>query len=183
MAQCDKFKMHFSEYLDGEFTLEGKKEMENHLTHCPECKETMRQIRIIQESIRQIPHITTSPDFEKRLHEQIFLPMNSVFPMTHMWQSWKYPAMGSAIVLATVGFFLIFSDSNTNTSVMKSGSVITQPAATQISAGNNTGYMNQPKSTYGGPASKTLIADSLRRDTTFIRREGIHIVDQGAQSQ
>lgn len=181
MAECDKFKRVFSDYLDGEISFEERRLLEEHLRVCTDCSETVRQLKIIQESLRRMPQVKTSPDFEQRLHQQIFTPQTSLQFNNPLFQNWKLPAMGSAIVLATVGFFLIFGDSSDSDSkrLMKSGGQL-QPAATQISKPNYFSPLGERFSTSSAGVSSSTLSDSssLQTDSMVNQDSGIHMIEQ-----
>ena len=177
MSDCDKYKIQFSSYLEGELSSTQKKELEDHFTVCNECKETIRQIRIIQNSLQQVPPYTTSPDFEKRLHEQIFHnpEKNGFFPIP--LQNWKIPAMGSALVLASLGLFLIIDHTpDPNNPVLSNPGGNLSPAATQISNNIQLNKIGNAPNSQTGYDSKTLINDTSQTDSSTINREGLQLV-------
>ncbi|GAB4365340.1 MAG: hypothetical protein Kow0042_04520 [Calditrichia bacterium] len=172
MSNCDKFKMQFSDFLDGELSLAQQKELDDHFKICPECAEVYRQIKIIQQSIRQLPRYTTSPDFEKKLHEQIFNSAHKTSFIPQPLHTWKLPAMGSAIVLATVGLFLVFnspSDSPQNSTY--------NPATTRVSSSS---FQNLPTSpaqqSLSNTPKKTLTEDTLKLDENLLNQNGMQLV-------
>ncbi len=164
MSECDKFKMQISSYLDGEISIHQRHDFDHHLEKCPKCDETVKQIKIIQESIRQMPQIASSPDFEERLHQQIFNSDQKQNFFSLPIQNWKVPAMGSAIVIATVGVFLVLNEpSETNTNQNRSLS----PATTRISPNNQFNQVGGSNSASSFESS-TILPDSLRRDSMQI---------------
>ncbi|OPX33782.1 hypothetical protein B1H10_05075 [candidate division KSB1 bacterium 4484_188] len=176
MSDCDKFKMQFSNYLDGELSAFQRKELDEHFSICPDCSQTIRQMKIIQQSLRQMPSFHTSPDFERRLHQHIFEPQHEragVFPFP--WQNWKLPAMGSALVLATLSLFLVFNPTDNNNTQISNQNKTMVPAATRLS-GPNSFNSFQPSSVASGKNVSALHSDSLFDDSTQIDREGIQLV-------
>lgn len=172
MPDCDKFKMHFSDYTDGELSPTQRKWLEEHFEECLECAETVRQMKIIQQSLRNLPSYKTSPDFERRLQEQIFgQSSRSTIPI-QPWNNWKLPAMGSALVLATVGLFLVFNPSDNGQQIYRNQSSTISPAATRFPGTKSGNIAAQPNSA----GSSTLISDSLRDDTTQIDPQGLQLV-------
>ncbi len=172
MADCDKIKTNFSDYLDGDIPGAQRKELDNHFGDCPGCKETLRQIKIIQESLRQMPQVSASPDFEKRLQQQIFgqKPRSRVFPP--LLESWKLPAMGSALVLATVGLFLVLFDSpNPVTSQPEELNRSVNTAAPQITSRPS----QKPSASHTDQARENadIRSDSVRNDSLRINTEGV----------
>ncbi|MEJ2536927.1 MAG: zf-HC2 domain-containing protein [Calditrichia bacterium] len=165
MMDCDKFRSNFSSYLDGELSSEQRKALDTHFTVCPSCQEIFRQMRIIQQSLKQLPQISSSPDFEQRLRQQIFNSEKRAQIIPFQFQNWKLPAMGSAIVLATLGLFFVFNNT-TDTSQIP----VNSPASTQISVGKSSTGGGQALPSQSGKT--TLIPDSSRNDTSRIKQEG-----------
>lgn len=177
MTDCDKLKENFSDYLDGELPIEQRKQLEDHFNICPDCHETMRQIRIIQQSLKQLPQISTNPNFEQKLQQQIFQPHQKSNFIPSPFQNWKIPVMGSAIVLATVGFFLVFNDTSNKPEIPITNPVENySPAAPQLPGGHKVDAPSSTPSTH--TVSKplqgsTVISDSLRSDSTRIDKKGV----------
>ncbi len=175
MVDCDKLKTNFSDYLDGDIPLEQRKQLDDHFEHCPDCHEIIRQMKIIQDSLKKLPQVNTSPDFEKRLHQQIFnpAPKNNFVPP--ILSSWKLPAMGSAIVLATVGLFLVLDNSSdSGTSDYQELRNNFNTAAPQIPAGNQKNAAIQEDAVAEENViipQKPRIEDSLR-----VNQEGVQEV-------
>lgn len=176
MASCDKMKLNYSNYIDGELPADQYKNLDEHLNICPGCRETVRQMKIIQQSLKQLPQVNTSPDFEQKLHQQIFQQHpRSVF-ITAQLQNWKLPAMGSAIVLATVGLFLILNDSTG-----PGGSTVTKPAnlinsaAPQLPGTKNSNF-SEDQITPVHESTTRIKDDSSRADSLRINPEGIQQV-------
>jgi anti-sigma factor RsiW len=165
MTDCDKFRSKFSSYLDGEIPAEQRKALDSHFSLCPACQEIFRQMRIIQQSLKQLPQLSSSPDFEQRLRQQIFNSERRAHIIPFQFQNWKLPAMGSAIVLATLGLFFIFNNT-TDTSQIP----VNSPASTQISVGKSSNVSGQAKPSQLGKT--TLIPDSSRADSSRIKQEG-----------
>lgn len=173
MVDCDKFKSSFSGYLDGELPIERRKELDNHFVECADCHEIIRQMRVIQQSLKQLPHISASSGFEQKLHEQIFRSDQKTSFIPQPLQNWKLPAMGSAIVLATVGLFLVFNDSSEiPTNGADPGSQKFLQAAPQIQ-GSDDAKMPSNESTVAAERS-TAIKDSMIVDSFRIKPEGLH---------
>ena len=176
MAICDKLKSNYSGYIEGGLPADQYKMLNDHLTACPGCREAIREMKIIRQSLKQLPSIQASPDFEQKLHQQIFQqnPRGSFIPS--QLHNWKLPAMGSAIVLASVGLFLIMNDSSG-----PADSSVTQPAHIINSAAPQLPGTKNPNFSKGQVTpvheSSTLIRDdSLQADSLRINPEGIQQV-------
>jgi anti-sigma factor RsiW len=176
MANCDKMKLNYSNYIEGELPADQSKALDEHLNQCPECRETVRQLRIIKQSLKQLPEIKTSPDFEQKLQKQIFQQSQRSALIPPQLQNWKIPAMGSAIVLATLGLFLVLNDSSA-----PDGSTITKPenlinnAAPQFPGKKNVNF-SEDQSSPVYESTTRIMEDSLRSDSIRINPEGIQQV-------
>ena len=176
MANCDKMKSNYSGYIEGGLPADQYKILDDHLSACPGCREAIREMKIIRQSLRQLPQIQVSPDFEQKLHQLVFQPNprgSFIPPQLH---NWKLPALGSAIVLATIGLFLIMNDSSG-----PAGSSVTQPANLINSAAPQLPSTKNSNLSEGQVVpvheSTTLIRDdSLQADSLRINPEGIQQV-------
>ncbi len=175
MADCDKFRMQFSDYLDGELTITERTELEAHLAVCEYCSETLNQIRIIQRSLQNIPAITTSPDFETRLHQMLHQQQTrSFFPFRSL-QGWKVPAMGSALVLASLGLFLVFNHGSDNQPTKRQYI----PAATQIaSPASRAGFNSAPPPQVQPIEEKEIVVQDsmLNEDSVQINHREVQFI-------
>ena len=171
---CDKFRMNFSNYLEGELHFEERKRLDDHFSICPECYEIYRRMSDIQRKLKNLPPLHTSPDFERRLQQSIVRQNQPAGFIPTQLQNWKLPAMGSAIVVATVSLFLVFNNSpapegpETNAPYNTAAPQIQGSPAKQSNLSTSTG-----SSTY---ESTTLIPDSLVMDSTRVKRENIQQV-------
>ncbi|GAB4340243.1 MAG: hypothetical protein Kow0037_25930 [Calditrichia bacterium] len=173
MANCDRFREQFSNYLEGELRGTELQELEAHFQACEDCAVTYRQMKIIQNSLRQLPKIKTSAEFERELHRQIFQQngQSRRIPFSFSRETWKMPAMGSALVAAAVGFFLIFNsgpDTPANA---------TTPGFQQAAPGISSPLSAKKQSaTTQRASSKTLITDSTDLDIQNPADEGVQLV-------
>lgn len=174
MTECDKFRMNFSNYLDGELHLEGRKLLDDHFSICSNCAEDYRQMKNIQKNLNNMPPISASPGFEQKLQQRILRQNQNPGFIPPQLQNWKLPAMGSAIVVATVSLFMIFDNSP-----MQDSGEATNPVKTakpQIT-GSAPEQINVPERSEGAEyQSATAIADSLVSDSLRLRRENIQPV-------
>jgi predicted anti-sigma-YlaC factor YlaD len=176
MTECDKFRTNFSNYLDGELHLERRKLLEDHFSVCPECHDTYRQMKNIQQNLNNLPQISTSVGFEQNLQQSILRQNQNPGFIPPQLQNWKLPAMGSAIVVATVSLFLVFNNSSAPDSGDTDNQVNT--ALPQIPV-NASRQMDAPESSTSSTyESSTLISDSdsLASDSLRLQREKIQQV-------
>jgi len=172
--ECDKFRMNFSNYLDGELHFEGRKLLDDHFSICPDCAEDYRQMKDIQNNLSKLPPISASPGFEKSLQQRILRQNQNPGFIPPQLQNWKLPAVGSFIVVATVSLFLVFN----NSPAPDSGNINNQvnTAIPQI-PGNASKTVDVPeRSTPSAHQSSTLISDSLVSDSLHSLREKIQQV-------
>ncbi len=111
MQECDKFRVHFSSYIEGELIAEERQALEAHLAVCSDCSEAIYQIKIIRRSLQTLPPITTSQSFEHRLQQRIADLNNAspwATPFMNLRHNWKIPAIGSAVAsIVIVGVLLL----------------------------------------------------------------------------
>jgi hypothetical protein len=179
MTECDKFKALFSGYIEGELFPDQRKSLEDHLAKCPPCQRAVERLKTICRSLRGLPILTTSPDFELRLHQQIAqLGNGNSMRLSLPIHNWKIPAFASIAVIAVVGIFLTLnSPSNRSNIDASSRSVISSPANRQISAGEEV-LTNQKSNEDPSKAVAGLPKDSLSKDTGKDDREdGLKLVD------
>ncbi len=111
MQECDKFRVHFSSYIEGELIAEERQALEAHLAVCTDCSEAIYQIKIIRKSLQALPVVTTSTNFEHRLQQRIANLNNTppwATPLMNLRHNWKIPAIGSAVAsIVIVGVLLL----------------------------------------------------------------------------
>ena len=109
MSLCHKFQEDFSNYIDGDLPPQSHTDIEQHLDVCPECKETVQRIQLIRNRLHRLPRISTSSDFESRLRQRIGYGSSRGFQRSPLdyFLALKVPAMGFAIALIMVSFFVM----------------------------------------------------------------------------
>ena len=174
MTDCDKFRMNFSNYLEGELHFEGRKLLDDHFSVCPDCHDTYRQMKDVQQNLNNLPPISTSSGFEKSLQQRILRQNQNPGFIPPQLQNWKLPAVGSAIVVATVSLFLVFN----NSPAPDSGNINNQvnTAIPQIPSNAGKAVDVPERSTLSTYQSSTLISDSLASDTSHFQPKNIQQV-------
>ena len=112
MNYCDKFKVSFSEYIEGELDPDAWQVIESHLSLCPECRETVNRMRSVRKTLNQLPRFNTSPDFENKLNQRLQNLNNQrilPFPLNY-FQDWKIPAFSFAVILMVFSFVWLYED-------------------------------------------------------------------------
>ncbi len=118
MQECDKFRVHFSSYIEGELLSEERQALEAHLAVCTDCSEAIYQIKIIRRSLQSLPPITTSSHFERQLQDRIARLNNTspwMGPLLNLKHNWKIPAIGSAVASIVILGVLLLSPPQPNT--------------------------------------------------------------------
>ncbi|SDZ37647.1 Transmembrane transcriptional regulator (anti-sigma factor RsiW) [Evansella caseinilytica] len=100
MACSSDDKRLIHKYLDEEVTLLEKKQLESHITKCPECEEQLQELRKTVAIIQSASHMKAPDDFTDNVMSR--LPKQ---PRSTRWKVWmkKHPYL---ITAAT--FFLVF---------------------------------------------------------------------------
>ena len=177
MTDCDKFRMDFSNYLDGELHSQVRKLLDDHFAECPDCHETYRQMRDIQQNLNNLNRLSTSPDFEQKLQQRIQKENENPGIIPAQLQNWKLPAMGSAIAVAAVSLFLVFNNSpapdpadtenQMNTAVPQIPSTANKPADAP-----ERPTQQEYESTSLITDADTLVSDSLQLEPEKIQQVG-----------
>lgn len=176
MTDCDKFKMNFSNYLDGELQTQVRKSLDDHFSECPECHETYRQMKDIRENLNNLPPLSTSSGFEQSLQQRILKQNQHPGFIPPQLQNWKLPAMGSAIVVATVSLFLVFNNSPAPDADEMNNQI--NSAVPQIPGGVTNPVDVPERATPPVYESSSLITDSdtLASDSLRLKSENIQQV-------
>jgi RNA polymerase sigma-70 factor (ECF subfamily) len=64
---CKKDFERISEYLDGELKVDICREIENHLRHCPECRECVDSLRKSIDLCKKAAEDEITPDMREHL--------------------------------------------------------------------------------------------------------------------
>ena len=71
MIDCVDFSQHFSDYLEGKVSEEYKKLIDAHLAACPNCAKLLANARLVIKSLKSLPKITASEDFNRALRRRL----------------------------------------------------------------------------------------------------------------
>lgn len=71
MKNCERFTELFSDYAEDGLSSAEKRELDVHLQQCSECRSAAAGVVNLRTSLRQMPGLTTSPDFETILRTRI----------------------------------------------------------------------------------------------------------------
>jgi len=178
MHECDKVRSFISDFIEGDLHPHIRKEVETHLKICTDCNEVAYQVRVICRSLQSLPQISTSADFEQRLHSQINTMRQFRFPfLSSATQSWKIPAVGSVVILATIGLFIVFNPTRTrvgNTSTIESSSLT--PGSVQLPTQSSTiDQLPYPSA----QAARSVVTDTIKKDSAgYFKKEGVKLVGE-----
>lgn len=92
-----------SAYLDGEFSAEESKVVEEHLLNCRDCREALKRLQMISAGIGQIPRPTVNPALSQLIMSQLPSPFISnegpLLRMLEIWGALSLLALGLVAVL------------------------------------------------------------------------------------
>ena len=179
MSECDKFKALYSSYIEGELFPEQRKSLEAHLSLCPPCHRAVERLKTICKSLRELPILTTSPDFELRLHQQIAdLSNGNSIRFSMPVQNWKLPAFATVAVIVVIGIFLTMNSPSSRSNIdVSSRSVVSGKVNSQKSTSDEV-LTNQERNEPSSRAVAGVPNDSLGKDSgKDNREEGLKLVD------
>lgn len=179
MHECDKYKPFFSSYIEGDVFPEQRSLIEAHLAKCPPCQRAVQRLRAMCNTLRGLPILTTSPDFEYRLHQQIANISNGhSLHLSLPIQNWKFPAFASIAVVAIIGIFIAFNSSDQTDINVPIQQSITKPLNSQKPSEVNI-LSDKTARGSSSQASGAMLTDSLQRDSgRDFREEGMKLVDE-----
>lgn len=108
MKNCERFTDLLSDYAENGLASAEKRELDVHLQQCSECRSAADGVVNLRYSLRQMPGLKTSPDFETILRTRIKMERR-----THaapMW-NWRYLAprqVATLSVTAVAAFSCLF---------------------------------------------------------------------------
>ncbi len=177
----DKLQEQFSDYIEGEMLPQARQAFELQLRNDSEAAQKLERVRALREHLTQLPTITTSPDFEQRLHnrigEQKFRRLDP-FPFSSHF-NWKTSIAAAAAVLLIAVSSMLFVDS--------------EPATINLQQSNQTGLgpsmppanSSMMTSKPSQPSMQALQEDAqkARKDSTDLEkkmnlRNGIQYVNE-----
>lgn len=110
MSQCNKFKPYFSNYIEGELSSDIRKNLEKHISLCPDCDEIVSRMRQLRQSLEQLAPIAASADFDFKLNQKLRLldgkKQSAGFPLD-AFLNWKFVTASAAVVVIAFSSFMI----------------------------------------------------------------------------
>jgi len=104
-----------SDYLDGELPPARRREMEQHLTECPECRAVLEDLRLLLVRSRALPDVLPDldlwPDIAAKLGGEATVPAPLAMPKPRGWTTRRisfsipqFAAACAAVLAVTAGF-------------------------------------------------------------------------------
>lgn len=102
MTDCDKYIEWISAWLDGALSPAEARELEDHLTQCPECRALARDLKEIHDTLAALPGAQPPAGLTERILAS--LPPDNVVPLpvkkgAYPWVRWAASAAALALVL------------------------------------------------------------------------------------
>lgn len=104
-----------SDYIEGEFSIQNKKIIEDHVDECPDCSETVSNVKILREKLRNLEKLQTSPDFETVLRTRIRIEAGiGRRRLQEIFWTWpaRVPIYGMAFALIIIAIVLVVEQVN-----------------------------------------------------------------------
>ena len=90
-------------FAAGRLAREKEIELERHLEACPKCRETARAQKAVWAALETWPAIEVSPDFDRRLYQQMDAGRSGRWWQRPFWTNWSWrPAVPVAAACAAL---------------------------------------------------------------------------------
>lgn len=103
MKNCERFTELFSDYAEDGLSSAEKRELDVHLQQCSECRSAATGVANLRASLRQMPGLTTSPDFETILRTRMMMERRTY--RAPIWNSGSFAGRGFAALATAVAAF------------------------------------------------------------------------------
>ncbi|MFC1564298.1 zf-HC2 domain-containing protein [candidate division KSB1 bacterium] len=80
MINCNEFLQHLSDYVEGNSTRDTKRKMDEHAASCPSCAKVKDNFILTLNSVKRLPKVNASSDFEDQLRQRIL--EDKIHPIT-----------------------------------------------------------------------------------------------------
>lgn len=173
MISCDTAKSMLSDYLEHTLTPDERSSIEEHLSHCYECKHVFDDVAFLTAKLRALPSIHPSDDFDGQLRLRIAGNYAQTVHPVLSKKGFTFGLSGAAL-LAVITFFILTTNSpeprpliqpSTNQIINKANQMVSPIARTQ----------SVKDVTPVGIANKN---DSLTQQPQKVNQENIKLVDQ-----
>ncbi len=173
MISCDTAKNMLSDYLEHTLSPDERSSVEEHLSHCYQCKRVFDDVAYLTEKLRALPTIQPSEDFDGQLRLRI---AENYAPSTHSVLSKKGFTFGlsGAALIAVITFFVLTTNSPEPQPLIQQSTNRLINKANQISAPivrNQTAPNN-------APVKLADQNDSLTQEPQKVNQANIKLVDQ-----
>lgn len=96
---CDKFRESISYYIDDILDDNGKREFEEHMNSCEQCKDEYEQMLILIDSLNSIEQVPLPDNYDETLRKKL---NNEKVKVKKKWNKYMYIAASLAIVFFSV---------------------------------------------------------------------------------
>ena len=178
MGGCDRFKPHFSNYIEKKLDPEITAEMDQHLNNCEKCNKIIHQLYELQSVMAGLPVKKCSEDFNLKLHQRI---QSASDRKTSTIKIRRYSYAFSFAVLGLVAAFFITNlmdqkDDIGNNPTMQSYSVDPEPVVPDITVDNEV--KDQGEFDIKTKSTSEFVSDSSGKKNSDIENPNIKYVGQ-----
>jgi len=104
---CKEIENQIETYLDDEVTLSDRREIDEHLQHCPDCAAKLMSCKMLQASIGALGYENTPASLKKNISKQL-KDVTGEETRTHFWLHWMNLSGGS-LALASVTIWAVLT--------------------------------------------------------------------------
>jgi hypothetical protein len=182
MVHCEKFLEKIFDYVDNLIPSDKKREVENHVKECLNCRGIFDDAKAIRQRLRGLRVLKTSPDFETVLRARIRMERSLSRRGIFDWPS-RLPVYAVAGSLAVITAFFIFTNSQNSNS--NRTPFISQTINENHAAGNsaNLGPTVRERVRYPMDNVPLTIGRGTRLDSDELRRSATLRPDSARANQ
>ena len=184
MMNSDNLHEHYSAYLDGEMPQNTLKAFESALKDNSEAQQTLERMNNLRNQLQQLPVVSTTPDFEQRLHERIQELNSRPFRITPFPESpsWRTTATATAVVVVLTFSSAIYYFGNEGDIIegtaQPTTSTMTPTTAPGLKAATS---IKMPISSQQPTELDDASQDSTDRDQRRNLKKGIQVVNENTK--
>ena len=179
IKDCDQFKNELSNFAEGEIDSNKREILQNHLNSCIQCSRKVLHFKKLQKTLRNLPSLKVSPDFDTvlrariRLEQQRRLRSNILsFPLV----GWRFPAFATVVILLFAVSLFYFTKLNRFDSTTSKRIVLTPIPNPQVDT------IKESKSTIKPSVSDTKInyvMDQVTLEDLLKNHKGVSLSSDG----
>ena len=121
MSNCQQFDDLMSDYVEGNIPFNSKRDIEYHLQNCQICSTKAKKINILRETLKKLPALSVSPNFETILRTRIsFENRQRRHRIENLFSPWqvRIPLYGISFALIIIAILAIFSQISNKSSYL-----------------------------------------------------------------